>query len=296
MKRIELGEVHIDKVTESAGPIFEPDFLFPEATAADVAEHRQWLEPHFVDPASGKLIMSFHSYVVRTAHHTIVVDTCIGNDKERPARDFWHRLKTPYLDHYAELGVDPADVDFVMCTHLHVDHVGWNTRLENGRWVPTFPNATYIFAQTEFDHWEQQKRVNSSGPVNHGSFEDSVLPVVEAGQALLVGMDYSLDDQVCLAPAPGHTPGNVTLNLRSKSRKAILCGDTIHHPVQFAHPEWSSRFCDDADLSRQTRHGLMERIADTATLLLPAHFPDPTAGTVVRAGDVFRFQSLEGNV
>ena len=291
MDQVQLGDITIDKVVESAGPIFEPDFLFPDATPDAMAAERDWLAPQFVDPASGRLIMSFHSYVVRTAHHTIVVDSCVGNDKERPARDFWHRLKTPYLDRYAGLGVDPADVDFVMCTHLHVDHVGWNTRLENGRWVPTFPNARYLFAREEYEHWAALQKANPDEPVNHGSFEDSVLPVIEAGQADLVAMDHALDDQVSLTPAPGHTPGNVALNLAGAARGAVLCGDTIHHPVQLAHPEWSSRFCDDPDVSRGSRRALIERIADTGTLLMPAHFPDPTAGTVTSAGGRFHFHA-----
>lgn len=289
MGTVHLGDITIDKVVESVGPIFEPDFLFPEATPEAMAAAGDWLQPHFVDPASGKLVMSFHSYVVRTAHHTIVVDSCVGNDKERPARDFWHRLDTPYLDRFAALGVRPADVDFVMCTHLHVDHVGWNTRLENGRWVPTFPNATYLFAEQEFDHWNALRQSQPDAPVNHGSFDDSVLPVVEAGQAALVAMDHTLDDQVSLAPAPGHTPGNVTVNLQASARSAVLCGDTLHHPVQFAYPDWSSRFCDDPGLSRQSRRALIERVADTDTLLMPAHFPDPSAGTVTAAGDRFHF-------
>jgi glyoxylase-like metal-dependent hydrolase (beta-lactamase superfamily II) len=293
MTQLRLGDIRIDKVVESCGPIFEPNFLFPDATAEAIAEHKDWLQPHFQDPASGKLIMSFHSYVVRTGRHTIVVDGCIGNDKERPSRDFWHRLQTPYLDHYAGLGVDPAEVDFVMCTHLHVDHVGWNTKLVNGRWVPTFPNAKYVFARTEYEHWQRIQAMNPNEPVNHGSFADSVLPVVEAGQAVFVDMDHAFDDAMWLKPAPGHTPGNVTFNLRSGDARAVLCGDTVHHPVQFAHPEWSSQFCDDADLSRKSRRGLLEALADSDTVLLPAHFPDPSGGRVVRAGDQFRFSPID---
>jgi len=290
MKTIGIGDIRIDRVVESESPLFDPPFLFPDATAEAVERERSWLEPHFIDPVSKKLIMSFHSYLVRTPNHTILVDACVGNDKERPHRAFWHRLQTPYLSDLAAFGVAPGDVDFVMCTHLHIDHVGWNTRLLDGRWVPTFPNAKYIFARKEYEYWERLHHSKPAEPVNHGSFADSVLPVVEAGRAVLVEMDHEIDPRLRLAPAPGHTPGNVMINLVSNGTRAVLCGDTIHHAIQMAHPEWSSRFCEDATLSRQTRTRLIEGLADTDTLLLPAHFPNPCAGRVVRHQNSFRFK------
>jgi glyoxylase-like metal-dependent hydrolase (beta-lactamase superfamily II) len=291
MKTLNIGDIRIDRVVESELPIFEPDFLFPDATHEALDPDREWLEPHFVDPETRKLIMSFHSYVVRTPRHTILVDTCVGNDKHRPARDFWHHLDNPYLEDLARLGVRAEDVDFVMCTHLHVDHVGWNTRLIDGRWVPTFPNAKYIFAREEYAFWEAQRA--SGEEVNHGSFDDSVLPVVEHGQAVLVESDHAMDDGIWLAPAPGHTPGNIVINLKAGADSAVMCGDAIHHAAQMAHPDWSSRFCEDPDLSRQTRRGLIEQLADTGTRLLAAHFPTPVAGRIVRHGEVFRFVPVD---
>lgn len=291
MKTLAIGDIRIDRVVESELPIFEPEFLFPDATREALAAERHWLEPNFVDPATGKLIMSFHTYVVRTPRHTILVDTCVGNDKHRPARDFWHHLNNPYLKDLARLGLQPEDIDFVMCTHLHVDHVGWNTRLVDGRWVPTFPNARYIFAREEYAFWQDQ---HSKGEdVNHGSFDDSVLPIVEHGQAVMVESDHAMEDRIWLAPAPGHTPGNIVINIEAGNDSAVLCGDTIHHAAQMTYPEWSSRFCEDAALSRRTRTGLIERLADTPTYLLAAHFPTPVAGRIVRHGSAFRFNPVE---
>jgi glyoxylase-like metal-dependent hydrolase (beta-lactamase superfamily II) len=290
MKPQRIGEFTVSRVMEYEGPMFEPGFLFPDADAATIEANRDWLVPSFIDPATSRLIMSFHSYVVVTPRHTIVVDTCLGNDKPRPGRDVWDMRNGSYLQDLAAMGVRPEQVDFVMCTHLHVDHVGWNTRLVDGRWVPTFPNARYVFARAELEHWQRLAAADPGTPINHGSYQDSVLPVVEAGQAILVENDHQIEDGIWLEGAPGHTPGNVMVRLRSGGADAVLTGDTIQHPVQLARPDWSSRFCDDADLSRASRTALIEGAADSATLVLTGHFPDPVAGRIVRSGDAFRFQ------
>ena len=290
MKSLKVDAVTIERLVESEGPFAAPDFLFPDATPELVANEVAWLQPSFFDLEKNMLIMSFHSYVVRTPRHTILVDTCVGNDKQRPDRPFWHQLETPYLNDLVALGIQPEEVDYVMCTHLHADHIGWNTKLIDGRWVPTFPNARYVFARREYDYWcEQSKSV--SEPVNHGAFEDSVLPIIESGQAVLVESDYCLDDHVWIQPAPGHTPGNVIINAGSSNQRAVLCGDTIHHPIQLTYPEWSSRFCEDPIQSYATRKHLLETLADTSDFLLAAHFPNPTAGRIVSQDHGFRFES-----
>jgi glyoxylase-like metal-dependent hydrolase (beta-lactamase superfamily II) len=290
MKPQQIGAFTISRVMEFEGPIFEPEFLFPDADQATIEANGGWLLPSFIDPASGRLIMSFHSYVVRTPRHTIVVDTCLGNDKQRPAREDWHMREGSYLEDLSAMGVHPEEVDFVMCTHLHVDHVGWNTRLVDGRWTPTFPNARYIFARTELEHWQRVAVADPGAEINHGSYQDSVLPVVEANQVDLVSDDHQIEDGIWLEGAPGHTPGNVMLRLRSQGEDAVLTGDTIQHPLQLARPDWSSRFCDDPDMSRISRTALIEGAADTPTLVLTGHFPEPVAGCIVRSGDAFRFQ------
>ena len=238
--------------------------------------------------------MSLHSYVIRTARHTILVDTCIGNDKHRPDTKSWHMRDSCFLSDLAALGVAPEAVDFVLCTHLHVDHVGWNTRLDNGRWVPTFPNATYLFHRVEYDYWETHEMDSSvgSGLTPRESFVDSVLPVVEAGQAALVEGDYAIDDSLRLEPSPGHSPGHVFLNLDSAGSSAVFTGDVMHHPVQVALPEWNSRYCYEPAQSRATREAIVDRCADTATVLLAAHFPEPVAGRIISTDGRRQFAPL----
>ena len=183
MQTLDLGGITVERVVESEGPSFHPGFIFPDATPEALAGERDWLLPHFLDAESGRLLMSLHSYVICTERHTILVDTCVGNDKERPSTPPWHRRNTTWLDDLRAKSVPPESVDFVLCTHLHVDHVGWNTRLSDGRWVPTFPNARYLFHKDEYAHWEANEMPNVGSGTTEGSFEDSVLPVVEAGLA-----------------------------------------------------------------------------------------------------------------
>lgn len=295
MRMRTVGEVRVSRVIEMEGPSFAIDDLFPDADAESVAAALavagDWLLPRFIAPEDRFLIMSLHSFVIRTARHVILVDTCVGNDKERPGRDAWHRRDGPFLDRLADAGVRPEDVDFVLCTHLHVDHVGWNTRLVDGRWVPTFPNARYIFARREYAFWEAKAAAARAGTVNVGSYDDSVLPVVEAGQAIFVDDDHAIEDGLWLEPAPEHTPGNVILNLVSGGERAAFTGDVMHHPLQLVRPDWSSRFCEDPGQSRATRRALIERFADSGTLILPAHFPTPTIGCIARTANGFRLRA-----
>jgi glyoxylase-like metal-dependent hydrolase (beta-lactamase superfamily II) len=288
MQAIRIGQFEIGKVADFAGPSFDPAEFFPDFDPEVVRANRDIVGPQLVDPASGKLVFSFHSFVVKTGRHTILIDACIGNDKERPARPQWHRMKTSYIDDLARLGVRVEDVDYVMCTHLHWDHVGWNTRLANGRWVPTFPKARYVMARREVDHW---RGVHDSGAdTPHATaFGDSILPVIETGQALLVGDDYALDDGLWFEPYPGHTPGNVVIHARSGGERGVFVGDVLHHPLQCLKPEWSTRACSDADGSRRSRTRLIEEHADSGTLIMPAHFPDPTAGWIRRHRAAYRF-------
>lgn len=296
MKTQHVGNISIDRVADMEGPFAALDFLIPGASPDLIAENADWLKPRFVDPDTDQIIMSFHSYVIRSPRHTILVDCCVGDDKERPARPMWHQRRGPWLENLRAHGLTPEDIDIVMCTHLHADHVGWNTRLSEGRWTPTFPNARYVFARREYTHWEAEHRAalsRNEPAVNHGSFADSVLPVVEAGRAVLVDSDHQIDDGLWLEPAPGHTPGNVVLHVADKSDRAILAGDVIHTPVQLARPELSSNFCSDPVQSAVTRRALIDTCAETDTLLLTAHFPAPTAGRIVRHRDAFRFDTGE---
>lgn len=257
--------------------------------------NRDWLMPHYIEPETNKIILAIQSYILRTPRHTILVDTCVGNNKPRPGRPMFDQLNLPYLADLAAAGVRPEEVDFVLCTHLHVDHVGWNTQLVDGRWVPTFPNAKYIFARTEYEFWRQRHLDGTEGPVPN-VYDDSVLPVMEAGQAVLVDMDHQIDDGMWFEPAPGHTAGNVVLNLQSEGARAVLSGDVMHHPLQLVRPEWSSRACEDPVQSAATRRALIERYADTDTLIAPAHFASPSMGHIVSRGDAFGYRLISDHV
>lgn len=294
MKTLRVGGFEVDRVVETEGPFAALDFLLPGISPDLVAAHSDWLLPRYVDPADGRVIMAFQSFVLRTRRHTILIDTCVGNDKLRPLRPTWHLQRGPFLERMRAVGVAPESIDFVLCTHLHADHVGWNTQLVDGRWVPTFPNARYVFARREYQHWEAAHRATLAAgiePLNHGSFADSVLPVVEAGRAVLVDTDHAIEDGVRLEAAPGHTPGNCVLHAHDGNEHVMFAGDVFHTAVQFADPSLSSQFCADPARSAQTRRALCERYADTPSTLLAAHFPAPVAGRIVRHRDAFRFDA-----
>lgn len=287
-----LGDLEIRRAIESEVPIFDALTFFPDATMEVIEANRDWLMPRYIDPHSIEVILCIQSYIIKTSHHTILVDTCVGNHKPRPARPTWDMQDGPYLAELAAAGVQPQEVDFVLCTHLHVDHVGWNTKLLDGRWVPTFPNAKYIFSRNEFELWQGRYDNGVAVPVPL-VYEDSVLPIVEAGQAVIVEDDHQIDDGMWIEPAPGHTPGHVMLNLKSGDETALMSGDVIHHPLQLVRPEWSSRACEDAAMSAVSRTAMLERIADTNTILCPAHFGSPCMGHVIsKPGDGYRYRLL----
>ena len=212
MQHWQVGDTRITRIEELIGPLFDPVMFFPDYSAEVVAKHRDWIYPNHIDEDSGRIIASMHSYLIETPHHKILIDTCIGNDKERmPYRD-WHRMQTPWLANLKAAGVTPEQIDYVMCTHLHVDHVGWNTRLQDGQWVPTFPNAKYVFSEIEFEFWKSER--NAENPevfnaVNNQTFDDSVLPIMGLAE-LIEGEVDLIDDLLHISPAPGHTPGSIT--------------------------------------------------------------------------------------
>lgn len=290
-----IGNMRIERVVEIERMLVAPDFLYRNIDREAVQRHKASLGPVLVDSESDKLAISFHSFVIRTPHRTILVDTCNGNHKDRPTAPWQHRLASDdYLMNLRRIGLRPEDIDVVLCTHLHTDHVGWNTRLRDGRWVPTFPKARYVIARQEFEHYARLHATRPVRPVGHGSFEDSVLPVVAAGQADFVDMHHvverHLDDHVWMDPAPGHSPGHVTIHVSGRDGHAIMSGDIIHHPIILAEPHLINPGDLDPVMARQARQRLLEACADTDTLLLTGHFPAPTAGRVVSRADGFRFQ------
>ena len=281
MSSWQVGGVRITQVVESKGAS-PPSFFFPDVTPEDVQRHG-WLRPYFAH-RDGRLFGSIHAFVVESEGRRIVVDTCVGNDKERDLA-MWNRLQGPFLEKLAEAGHRPESADVVLCTHLHIDHVGWNTRLVEGRWVPTFPNARYLFGRIELEHW-----LASAGDEDRRIMADSVRPVLDAGLADAVEPDHVVTGEVRLEPTPGHTPGHVSVRIRSQGREAVITGDLMHHPVQCAEPLWQSHFDVDPDAARATRRRFLEQQADRDVLVLGTHFAAPTAGHVVRAGAAWEFR------
>ena len=230
-----VGRVRISAVVERAGPT-RPTWLLPDAVPEALERHCEWLAPYFLDE-KGRFLQSIHAFVIRAPGLIAIVDTCVGNDKDRGGRAPFHMMRTTFLDELKATGFPPESIDLVICTHLHVDHVGWNTRLENGRWVPTFPRARHLFARREWEHWSIEDADDAKRIMG-----DSVRPVLDAGLAQLVEMDHRISSEIRFEPTPGHTPGHVSVRLSSDGADAVITGDLMHHPVQMAEPEWATPF------------------------------------------------------
>lgn len=269
MNKWQIGKVKITRVieVEATGGT---RFILPQASP-DAIQPIDWLVPHFATP-EGKLIMSIHALIIDTGERRIIVDTCLGNDKKReiPA---WNMLQTTFLEDLEAAGYPRESIDTVLCTHLHVDHVGWNTMLVDGEWVPTFPNARYLFGAKEWEYWQATAQEDFGDVIG-----DSVAPVIDAGLVDLVAMDHQICDEVSLFPSPGHTPGHVCVEIRSAGEEAIITGDSMHHPCQIAHPEWSSAVDADAIAAQTTREAFLEKYGNSDTLIIGTHFATPTAG------------------
>lgn len=278
--RWRIGAVTVTRVIETEGPM-PASFLYAEATPERIERHA-WLRPHFLAP-DGRLIGSIHAFVVESEGTRIVVDTCVGNDKLRAVKH-WNLRKGKFLEDLAAAGFARESIDTVLCTHLHVDHVGWNTMLDRGKWVATFPRASYLFGRKEWEHWSRE-----ADGADAAVIEDSVRPIIEAGLARLIESDERLTNEVWLEPTPGHTPGHVSVRIASGGAEAVITGDLMHHPVQCAEPDWANRFDVDADAARATRRAFLERHADRPVLVLGTHFATPTAGRIAKDGAVWRF-------
>ena len=263
---------------------FTPALEFlPNLTKAVLDENRPWLAPSALD-ADDNLVLCFQSYVVQTGKYNILVDSCVGNDKDRPARPLWNKKKdNAFMSGLARAGLGVNDIHFVLCTHLHVDHIGWNTRLENGRWVPTFPRARYIFSKKELDFWIEENRKTPLAQI-----EDSVIPIVEAKACDLVTSDHALTDTIALIPTPGHTIDHYAVTLGRNGRDAVFTGDLIHTPLQARYPELTMRVDYDPKQGAASRRRFLETYCDTQTLCCFAHFPSPSKGYVKRWGDGFK--------
>ena len=279
----QVGAVKITRIVEMEMPIsYSAEHPFLREATPEALRKMAWLYPHFVN-GEDQMLLSIHALLVEAPGLKLVVDTCVGNDKSRKFLG-GAALATPFLDHLAQAGWPREGVDAVVCTHLHVDHVGWNTMLEDGRWVPTFPRARYLIGRKELEHWqgvpdEEQQAI----------LGDSVQPIFDAGLAELVEMDHRVSPEIRLLPSPGHTPGHVCVMIESEGRRAVITGDMTHHPCQLGHPDWSPVFDSDREESARMRANLFAQWADEDILVIGTHYAAPTAGRVSREGDAFRF-------
>jgi glyoxylase-like metal-dependent hydrolase (beta-lactamase superfamily II) len=286
--KLTVGDLTIHRIIEQETTFLPALDMLPDLTPELLAENRAWMREAGAIDGDDVLKLCFQSYIVKTPHHTILVDSCIGNDKPRPLRPKWN-MKTDdtYMRALAAAGFSVDEIDYVMCTHLHVDHVGWNTRLEGDRWVPTFPNARYIFAKDEFDYWTEQHAKTAVPP-----FADSVLPIVEARRAEIVRNDYEIGDHARILPTPGHTPGHVAFAFGRGRDTAVVSGDLMHSPLQARYPELSARFDVDQAQAAVTRRNFLEHYCDTDTLCCTAHFPSPSTGKIRRWGNGFSCEAV----
>ncbi|MFD3942101.1 MBL fold metallo-hydrolase [Streptomyces sp. NPDC058579] len=288
---ITLGDVTITRIEEMHGPIMPTDQFFPDMPAEAWKEHRETLVPDHLNADDTMVHVAMQTWLLRSGGRTILIDTGIGNDKSRPAVESWDHLDLGYLQNLERAGVRPEDVDLVVNTHLHVDHVGWNTRLVDGDWVPTFPNATYLMPKADFEFWNPANNPGIAGGVNENVFEDSVAPVHAAGQVQLWEGSHTIDAHLRLLAAPGHTPGSSVVELASGSDKALFSGDLMHTPLQVTHPDHNSCFCDDPAQARTTRRKLLGWAADANALVLPAHFSGHSALEVEHRGNGFAIKN-----
>jgi len=283
---IEVGNVTIHRIVEQEGPFFDVMQFFPKLTKELYEENRGWLQPKFID-AQNRLMLCIQSYVVKTPHHTIMIDSCVGNHKPRPTRPFWNMMNSDrYEKNLAAAGFSLGDIDFVMCTHLHTDHVGWNTRLENGHWVPTFPKARYVFADRELAYWTQRQKDDAS---TCPWITDSVLPVVAADRVDIVKSAHAFNDLVTLIPTPGHSIDHYSVRVGRSGTDAVITGDMIHSPLQARYPELGMMADYDSKQAGTSRRELFGCFCDTPTLMCTAHFPSPSTARVVRWKDAFDF-------
>lgn len=292
---IELGDVQISRVVEWQAPIAPAAVVFPEAPEHVWRQNQDWLAPHFWDPESTFFKAYMQTWILRSQGRVILVDTGLGNDKERPYMRPWSHLNTGFLDSLKAAGVRPEDVDVVVNTHVHADHVGWNTRLVDGGWVPTFPNAQYLIPKADYEFWNPLNGHLKNGSLggigaslgNQNMFEDSVLPVHDHGQAVLWEDTYRIDSTLVLESFPGHTPGTSVLSLESGGDRALFVGDLLHTPLQVVEPDAEACLSEDVPAAVRQRRRMLERAADNRSLVLPAHLPGPGAAEVRREGSAF---------
>ncbi len=302
-----VGDAEIIKIPELALDGVEAAALYPESDPASVSQAIAGLGRGSADPQSGLLRQSIHSWLVRTPSSIVLIDTATGNDKDRPGAPLFDHLNEPYLERLAAAGVYPEQVDLVLLTHLHADHVGWNTRRERERWMPTFPNAHYVFSVRERAYGDALSAADGSDeavladaglgwparrPLS-GVYEDSVRPVIAAGLAQEITVDGSeAVEGFTFLPSPGHSIDHASIRFTSRGEQALFWGDVLHHPVQVAQPDWNSVYCEFPEAARRSRRWAMEHAAQTGALVFTTHFAESSVGRLFQDGDRFSWHFL----
>jgi len=284
-----VGDATIVRVEETNLPTYPLREIFPEFTDAHLGEHGAWLAPHHYEAESGRIKLAVHSWLLQVGGKKILIDSCCGNNKVKPGRPFWNMLNLPYLERLAAAGVRPEDIDLVMCTHLHHDHVGWNTRQKDGKWVPTFPNARYVFSKPDVDYFSKIDADPKEGPAELGTFRECVVPILEDEKADLVsGGPHRLNEFIEIDSAPGHSPGHVFFKLESKGQRAAFIGDVWHHLLQVHYPDWNFPKNSDAAQAKVSRRKVLDYCASTGALVFPGHVGLPFAGRIEATGKGYR--------
>lgn len=288
---LRLGDTTVHRVADMSSVAWPVERVFSDL--GDAALHEGAARyPGCADPDQRKLMLDFNSYIIDRPGCLCLVDAGIGNGKERPDRPLWHRRNGDFLERIAKLGFAPERFDIVINTHLHADHVGWNTRLESGRWVPAFPNATYIVPEIELAHVEKLAEREPLDHVLHGAYADSVKPIADAGLYEAVPLPCEIAPELWLEPAPGHTAGMAVVRLKRADCDILFLADAVHSPIQLATPDLTSNFCVDRAQSSGTRHRLLDACAGTNTIIATYHFPPPVFGRIVRSGAGYALEPL----
>lgn len=303
-----VGDMRIIKVPELALDAVDATQLFPESDLKELLSDASHWGKRSYDFESGLLRQSIHAWVVQTPTHTVLIDTATGNDKLRPTAPLFHHLKEPFLGRLQAIGVSPETVDFVLLTHLHADHVGWNTRLQDEQWVPTFPNARYVFSNREYNYNLALSRERGAvarilrqagiGKPRHqpleGVFEDSVMPIVEAGLDQRIDVDNTVIEGFRFHATPGHSIDHASISVISRGETALFWGDVMHHPLQFRRPEINSVYCEFPKAAQQSRNKAMQLAAELDALVFTTHFGDSSVGKVSQQTHGFEWQFIQG--
>ena len=286
---IRIGEATITRVEETNKPVYPLRQIFPQISDELLAEHKHWMAPHHYEAETGRIRLAVHSWLLQIAGKKILIDCCCGNNKKKPGRPFWENLNEPYLERLAGAGARPDEIDMVMCTHLHHDHIGWNTMQKDGKWVPTFPNARYVFNQPDIDYFSRIDADPKEGPAELGTFRECVIPILDAGRADIVsGQKQRLNDFIEIDAAPGHSPGHVVFKLESKGQRAVFTGDVLHHLLQVHYPDWNFPKNSDAEQAKKSRRKILDLVASTEALMIPAHVGAPFVGRIEKTAHGYR--------